>query len=1033
MSHLYFFKKAILSAIIGFGLLNAVIAQTNTQLIKGKILDDYGHAIEGAKVQVKGSLVNVLTNKDGAFEIDAQVKNMLVISSQGLDIAEHIIKDDKSLVIRLNESYLRSEKKVDMLYETKEKELMVGSVGTVYNSQLSTTPASLYGYALTGRLAGLFTTQTQGFRTFMGSGDANTTSDLIGSIARTGLSIFSDNSELSIRLRGQNPVVLIDGIQRDIYSLDPENIESISVAKDALSSIALGQRSSKGMLLVTTKRLTGGAPRLSFTAEYGVQQPLKLPKPIDAFNYSYFINEALLNDGKKAMYSTADLEAFKSGTDPYKYPDVNWYDEVYRKSSLMSRYNLSITGGGKVARYAVSLSYMDQDGLLNISNKDAKMQLQRYLINSYVDIDVTKDFTVNVQLFGRLHDAYQPGATTATILSELLRTPNNAYPIFNRDGSLGGNNSFSTNLYALLNNSGYIENHDRDIMANVNLKYKLDRWVPGLWAKLNGNIAVQSAIAINRSKQDPVFLMQTKEDGSNYYTRYGSAVAQVNNYYNISNTRYWYSQFEIGYDKKIGDDHTFRGTLMGDWRRSTLNYDLPGTASNYVAKMNYDYQKKYMAEAAVNYSGYDRYMPGNKFGAFYALGAGWNMAQENFIKDNVSWLNTLKLRATYGLTGNGVDNSGYFIWRQVYKQDYWQTAVIGVGHSVAAPSAFVESALANTGITWEKAHKFDVGLDVSAFKDKLQFTADFYRDVYFDLLQIRGKSISIIGSAYPAENIGKNLYTGAEFTATYQNNVGAFNYFVTGNASIEKTKVLFMDEQRREYEWNKRTGLPVGQRFGYIAEGFFQTEEDATTSAIIPGYEVHAGDIKYKDMNGDNVIDQFDETAIGKTTPLFYYGLTAGFNYKGFGFSVLFQGVKNRNLYIDNYNVMSVNGKGQLYGQLYDEIYARWTPETSVNAAYPRLKANAEPFLGIPQDKYSLAGSTFWMHSGDYWRIKNINVQYTLPYNWVNRIKVAGITVFVNAQNLFTWSAFDKVDPEVQAYGVYPIQRVINTGINVKF
>ncbi|WP_346238364.1 SusC/RagA family TonB-linked outer membrane protein [Niabella insulamsoli] len=996
--------------------------------MKGRVVDEYGHSLPGIEVREPSTNRSVVTGDDGSFEIQANGNSALFFSGKDYD---QVVQRPKAgapvLVVRMHRKFMTEVDTIDVLYDKKSKDLSIGAVSTIYTSQLSTTPASLYAYALAGRLPGLYTQQVQGFRSFSAISDANSVNDLSGVLARTGLNAFSDNTEIGLQLRGQSPVVVVDGIQRNIFSLDPESIESISVLKDGLSTIALGQRSSRGVMLVTTKKPKAGPPQLSFSAQVAMQEPTKMPRPVDAFDYAYLVNEALQNEGRKTIYSTEDLEAYKRGDNPYRYPNVNWYDEVMKERAPLYRYNLNLGGGGRVARYMVSLNYMNQQGLLKISNPDATLQQDRYLINSKVDIDVTKYFQVGVQLFGRIQDGNQPGATLSSILDNLLRTPANAYPIYNPDGSFGGNNSFQTNLKAQLDNSGYKMSNERDIMANLELKYNFDTWLKGLWAKFNGNLSVQSATLTDRALRVPVFQMQVGGDASDTtYARYGSADAQVNSFYAISNARYWYAQGQVGYSRSLPQGHDFTGYLMADMRRTTLNFDLPGTATNYMLKGEYNFKKKYMLEAALNYSGYDRYPPGRQFGWFYAAGAGWNIAEEAFIKERTNWLNQLKLRANYAHTGNGVDNSGYFIWRQSYSQSNDQTGIARIDH-VRAQIAMVENGLANETISWEDAHKLNVGLDIGLFNNHLLINADYYRDLYFNLLQVRGGNIALLGTAYPAENIGKNLFYGSELAVTYQNHIKSFNYFVTANASLQQSKVVFMDEQRREYAWNERTGFPVNHRFGYIAEGFFQTQEEVDNGPLMAGYTIAPGDIKYKDLNNDGVIDQFDLTAIGTTKPLLYYGLTTGFNYRGLGFSVLFQGVKNRNLYIDNWNTEILRANGQVYGQMYEQLLNRWTPETAATATYPRLKAN-----GGFGDGYTLSSSSFWMHSGDYWRIKNLNLQYTLPYKWTSGFKVAAITAFANAQNLFTWAAYDRVDPEV-GYGAYPLQRVYNIGINVKF
>ncbi len=416
---------------------------------------------------------------------------------------------------------------------------------------------------------------------------------------------------------------------------------------------------------------------------------------------------------------------------------------------------------------------------------------------------------------------------------------------------------------------------------------------------------------------------------------------------------------------------------------------------------------------------------------FYAAGVGWNIAKEDFIK-NASWINQLKLRATYGRTGNAnIDNYGYYVYRS-YFQDVAGTYPIGNNYQnsigLAESGTPGNQVLANVAATWEKADKLDIGLDVSVFNNHLQLTADYYNEKYFDVLQTRGKSIELIGQRYPAENIGINRFTGGEFTLTYQSNFKDFNYFITGNASIQSSNVVFMDEQFQKYSWNQQTGHPVGQRFGLTADGFIQSAAEAATAPTITGYTLHVGDFKYKDLNGDGVIDQFDLSPVGKEKPLIYFGLNAGFSFKGFAVSALIQGVQNREIYINNsYTEAGFNSQGNGFSQAYEQSLSRWIPESGLTAGYPRLTAGGSGYNFGPL----FSSNSALLHNGNYFRLKNVNVEYNLPYHLIKNLKLAGIKIFVNAQNLYTWAAYDVVDPEVSLPN-YPMQKVINFGINIK-
>lgn len=1029
--------------------------------VKGTVVDSYGYPLQGVIVHIRGEKSGVVTGKDGSFEIDAAAGTILIVEHPGFNVSEIKARAGQPMLVRLPDRYLKaalppliktqasgdtiyvpynSEPMIDVLYGQTKRQSFLGAVATIGAGQLSTTPASAYTYALPGRLAGLNVQQTSGFYTPL-TGSLTSVDIFVGNIPNnTSGAGPSDNTEFNIQLRGHNgslgqsPIAVIDGVQREFYSLDPESIESVSVLKDALSTILLGQNSSRGALIVTTKQPVAGPPRVSFTAETGVQSALKLPSPLPAYQYAYLLNEALLNDGKTPAYTAADFNAWRNHTDPTLHPDVDWYRTILKDNSRLNRYNLNVTGGGKTARYVVNMNYMDQQGLFVSSDANSystNSDLKRYVINSKIDVDVSRDFNAGLQIFGRLQDGNQPGATTATILQGLLTTPNNAYPVRNPDGSFGGTANYTQNLLAQTISSGYQADHVNDVMANLDLNYKFDKWVKGWWAKAKGNISVQEASNINRSKQAPVFSQSISSTGDTSYHRYGSTVNQSNSFTTTSWARYRFVQLSTGYDRKFGP-HSVSGELLFDQKKVLLNYDIPSALTNFAGKAAYSYKEKYFAEGAANYSGYDRYAPGHQYGLFYAGGLGWDLAKEGWLSHQSKWLDQLKLRVTYGRTGNAnVDNYGYFIWRQHF------TGVAGTypigsnypnGGGLAEQGNPGSQVLANINATWEKADKLDAGLDLSVFHNHLQLTADYYHERYFDVMQTRGRSIALIGIQYPAENIGIDLYQGGELTLTYQDHAGDLNYFITGNAAVQQSRVLFMDEQYQKYYWNKHTGHPVGQRFGLIADGLFQTAAEASAAPTIAGYTPHAGDIRYKDLNHDGVIDQFDAAPIGSQKPLIYYGLTVGASYKGIEVSVLVQGVANREEYIANsYLDAGFQGQNNGYSQAYVQALNRWIPEAAATATYPRLTAGGNGYNYNPLYQ----SSSYFLRNGNYLRIKNVDVGYNLPYTWMKRLKLRGIRLFANAQNLFTHSAYKGVDPEV-ALPNYPMQKVINTGVTVK-
>ena len=1027
--NLYMVRQLFL-VICACGMLSHSLGQNlSAHTIKGTVLDNFGHPLANADIKAQKSGVKAVSDEVGHFELNVLQTDKLFISHIGYSLFQLPLPQKGLLVIRLQEENLNEPEDIDVLYETKKKNNILGSVSSIYTPQLKTTPASLYAYAFAGRIPGLYTNQTAGW-TNTGTTAITTSDPVFGQFPASGavgLNGPSDNTEILLKLRGQMPVTIVDGVQRDIYSISPENIESVSALKDALSTILLGQRSSRGVLLVTTKKPVRGTPHLSFTAQKGIQTPLKLPEPLPAYKYAYLYNEALLNDGRPVAYSYDDFDAYKNHTDPYRHPDVNWFNTILKDNSAIQRYDLNVSGGGNAARYSLGLGYLQQDGLFKVNNPDynANAQIKRYTINTNIDVNVTPAFNTQLQIYGRIQDGQQPGATVNGIINGLYTTPSNAYPVFNPDGSLGGSQLFTKNLYGMLNNSGYISDYTRDITANLTLKYKFDKVLNGLWARIQSNLSVYASNAADRSKTAAVYQVNFSPAGDTTYNRYGVNSDLNNNFLLTYSAQYWYLQGALGYDKVLGS-HSFGTTIFYDRRESIFNFDLPETNQNIAATGNWNYKHKYSAEAAVNYSGNSRFPPGKQFGLFYAFGLGWDITQENFIKNNprLGWINKIKLRSTYGKTGNA--NIGYFSWRSSYNTDFYlPTYPFGVNRTISSYS-LSQNSYANPNATWEKANKFNIGLDLSFFNNHLDITTEFYQNRYYDLMQLRGKQSALAGINYPPENIGINRYTGFEFSATYKNHFSSFNYYVTGNISGEQSRVLFMDEIKA-YPWNARTGHPVGMLFGYQAEGFIQTAAEAQTNATVAGWHLQPGDLKLKDKNEDGVINTYDQVPIGSEKPLIYYGLTLGFNYKGFDVSVLLQGVQNSRYLLGGEYSFGPDGKGAAF----DYAVGRWIPEVAAQATYPRLTSGFNNNNDY-NTYYGTNANSFWVHSGDYFRIKNIDLGYTLPYKWTTRLKISSWRVFVNGFNLFTHAGFGRVDPEVHGQA-YPIQKVVNLGFNLKF
>lgn len=920
---------------------------------------------------------------------------------------------------------------VDSVAHTKSNTL--GASSTVYTNDLVKYQSATILTGLQGRLKGLNVSPFRGMQLLRT--DANTKSDIVGAIPNVGGGIYGDNSEFLISARGQSPVAIVDGVECDLYSIDPEAIESVTIQKDALSNMFLGMRSSRGALIITTKNPDAkGGFHLSLTGKFGISSALKSgPNPLSAYQYAYLLNEALLNDGKSPLYTYDDFEAYRNGTSPYLHPDVNWKDAIMNNSTTSQAYNLNVTGGGRVAQYFVSLGYYSENGLFKTSDANSyntNFKYNRYLITSKVNINVTDEFKVSMSLMGRIEEGNQPGGISGTGYSDLLsnvwQTPNNAYPVLNPNGTYGGNASYTQNLYAQTTGSGYISSNTRDVVGTINLKYDFDKLVKGLSVGATGNISSQVRNAIVRTKQAQVFQYSITQQGNEAYDKYGDVSSQTNSYRSVSTYQYMYGKMYVDWERQFGM-HGVKASLWGDTRTILNNYDLPMIPSNIGQKVEYNYDNKYFAQAAVTESYYNRYDNGRRWGTFWAVGLGWDISKEKFME--ASKIDQLKLRATYGHTGNGIDNAGYFSYLKRYNEDggFWYSN----GTSMSNGGSVSEiSPLANTLLTWEKGRKVNVGLDLTLLKNRLTFSADYYNDYYYDILQSRGKSIQLLGIAYPAENIGKTRYYGLETQLSWQDHIGKVNYYVSANWSMEQNKRLFMDEQYVPYDYLRATGQPTGAIYGLVATGFLTAKDIADGYPVMNGFNnIQAGDVKYKDMNGDGEINEFDRTVIGGDKPTCYFGIDLGFEWKGLEVTALIQGAYNRDLYNSDRTLLEgFQVIGQSYGQAYTNLLNRWTPETAETATYPRLTAGGNMY-----NYGNNWNSSLFVQNGNYIRLKNATVSYKLPENFCrNYLGGLRVKIFVQGQNLLTWSRTRLQDPEV-TFTSYPLQRTITTGINLNF
>ncbi len=911
-----------------------------------------------------------------------------------------ISKQDTSTVLLSPERY-------PLYFKEKGKEKLVESIGYVKGEALRVTPLSSINNSLAGRIAGLRVTQDNG---------------------------EPGNYGTSFSLRNRTPLILIDGVPRDPGSLIIEHVESVTVLKDAIATTPLGSRGANGVILITTrKQAKQNGLNVEFTTNMGVAQPLKMREQVSASQYAELYNEALANDGRQLKYSQQEIETYKNGSSPYLYPNNKWQDQLVEKQAPYRRYVLTADGKSAAVSYFLSADYMDQDGLLKQAATNAystNADYQRFGLRANVAVDLSPGTSLALNLYGSNQKKVVPGGSPAfafaantnslsiqsnslnDIFNGMINTPANAYPVFNPSQSLGGNQLYQNNLWGQATRNGYSQSNLNEGMADITLKKDLGDVVKGWWAQGTASYTMQIIHTLVRTKSFPSYELRINSaSGDTTYRMFGLAAEQSNNSnLNIRNGSF-FVDLSTGLTRSWGE-HVLDVALHYQSSSATFSSQLPFAVQNGIARATYSLSNKYVFDVVASYSGNNWYKKGHRFNLYPAAGFAWNVHNENFFNKN-GLLSNLKLKASYGLTGNIAAN--YHSYMYTYS-NYGNAYYFG-----ASPGSFqgvTENQIPYTRTT-EKTLKFNVGLDMGMFDDRASVTVDYYRDNVYDQLMVRGNNTGLFGTAYPEENLGKLLFTGVEATAGWHNKGGKVNYFVMGNIAFQHTKNLFSDQQNLPYAWMGTEGNSLNQIYGYTADGFVS---QAGSGPVVEGYKSVPGDLKYKDLNGDGVINFYDRTAIAPDQPQIFYGVNAGITVKGFDLSVLVSGVSNRTINLTGNGEWEFQNNG--LASAYPHHLNRWTPQTAATATYPRLTVGGNPNNHV--------SSTYWLQSADFLRLKSLELGYNFQGKMLTKAYIKNIRVFVSGFNLLTFSNQDRFDPETLSYG-YPIQRIINAGLSIKF
>lgn len=909
------------------------------------------------------------------------------------------------------------------IYQGRQKRHDVtGAFSQIYGEEVENNPIINNRNRMQGMLPGLFVMQNNGE-----PGDESASLWLRGK--RT--------------FRNNDPIILVDGFERSMDLLDPNEIATISVLKDAAATAQYGLRGGNGIVLVTTKRGEEGKIRVSLNTRAGMKTPTTTPKLLNSYQYASLYNEALTNDGASPKYSEMDLDKYNKVSrgiyddelDFYLYPNTNWYEDFMKESTWQQRYSLSIDGGNKTAKYFISGGYTNNTGLYNVDKNantyNTNADLNMVTLRSNVDINVNKRLSLLLDIAGRQEQRTYPGArgdASLRIFRALYKTPPNVFPLFTPDGLLGGTKDYKDNPYGLLNSQGYSLYYIRSMFATLQAKHDLDFITKGL--TLKGSVAFDSWFDqnTNRSKSFKVYDLRQpngtvayNKDGSIKYVETGSDTQMSSGVDYPSTRRVFNTDLYLGYERRF-EDHAISAN-MGVAQQIISNEDngdIPRAYLGANGRVSYAFKQRYLAEFNFGYQGSEQLLVGHKFGFFPALSLGWVLSEENFLKES-SIVNFLKIRGSQGVRGND-DLGGYFLWYQKYQS----SSGTNFGWTSLGYTGWQESAFALNNVTWERVKTTNIGIDASLFKDKVNLAFDYFHERNTDIM-IQPTLPNIMGIRFPNFPIGIVENKGFDGSIAYNDQIGELGFSIHAVATKAQNKVIERGEEKQRYDYQNRTGLPLDAIFGLQSLGLFKDQAEIDASPTQTFGAVLPGDIKYKDQNGDGVIDAYDQVYLGESGfPTFQYGGGFGLRFRGFDFNILFTGQTGTKQNITGESIWEFHDNGTVR----EHHLERFNPNdesTWANATYPRLS--------LTNKANNQVTSTYWVKDASMVRLKSAEIGFTLPKSLLSKIKMEKIRIYLNGYNLYTWSKTNLIDMEARSshYVVYPIQRIINGGLNVTF
>lgn len=1075
-------KKVHLLLLLFFSLLSLhLFAQ---KVITGRVTSGGDTALANVTVQIKGGNATQ-TDNSGHFSISAPTNATLVFSYVGF-VSQQIKAGNRSVInVELQPASNQLNDVVVVGYGRQKAVTVTGAVGVIGGKELTQTPVSNITNMLIGRTSGISGVQAGG------EPGVNATSIRIRGIATL------NGADPLIVIDGiqqptEQPYVLLN-------SMDANEIESINVLKDASATAVYGIRGANGVILVTTKRGRASRPQFTFSANQGFTKAASLFKTVNSYDFAVMRNESVLNaqaagnhgydnllfSGDELWkfqnnrdYTPAEVDAMTNLTDAQKtalkaspalyYTSHDYYQEEFGGTGLQNQYNLNVSGGTSKVRYFTSLGYFQQAGILSktdYAGANVNPNYKRYNFRSNFDIDIIKNFQLSINIGGQssvnkivggggstdFGNRYQgiiqsilenspfvgPGIVDGHLVTSFLGTTgDNINPLVNKSGT------GATPLAALLT-GGSRTFYQSNLNTVVTLRHTMGYITKGLESHVRVSYDNSYTKGFVQNNSIPTYAAM-RDPVSKEIVFVGGAVNPTSASDNSLNStwRKVYVEAAINYSRSFGG-HNVSALVLGNAQKYTQNnqsFNTPSGLMGLVGRATYNYKERYLAEFNMGLNGTENFAPGKRFGYFPAASAGWVISNEKFFREN-KWITFVKLRASYGEVGN--DQIGGS--RYLYLPNAWSTNASGYyfgnsNGSYVNPyfAGATESALGNPEVTWERAKKTNVSADLKFLKNKLSVTGSWFQEKRDNILWRSGIIPATFGvSTLPPVNLGRVSNKGIEIEAGWADNIGTFSYYIRGNYSLARNKIDYMAEAPYPYEWMNATGFSIGQYKGYLTDGFYNTQKELDNRPYnAQGNNAKLGDIKYRDITGDGVINQNDQVPIGYSNlPQVAYNLSVGFSYKGFDVSALFIGTAKGSFSQFGYilNTPFAKNSGQVLQYMYD---GRWTPEKV---------ANGTP-ITYPSNSFSGGGpnvfSDFWLRPNDFKRLKNLEIGYSFSKaGFLRRANIKGIRIYMNGNNLATWGSnmIPGIDPEQADAGknsmgyLYPLTKTYNFGLNIQF